>query len=586
MRHPTYRSAAAKPLAHARPARPDIHTATRDANGARAGVPVFLQRALHTDGERPQPSNHTKLKVGAPGDAFEREADRVARIVAAPSDNFAHPGGLAPRHASGVANAEPSSVARALRSPGQPLDAGTRQFMETRFGADLSRVRVHTGDEPAQLNRDLGADSFTHGNDIFYSAGKTPGRDTLTAHELAHVVQQSGRTGERPIQCTFAASYQIPGSPAAFEIELRTRQGALATPRTKSGLDGYIRFVPTAGIPNSNVIAFTQLGKLTDVAGADQPSAGMPAGAAPRGALGTPGVRTAEDAARGITGGFHTDVIHTRGVTGQPFDARYPTGTAAPGTTGFGGQTQQPAQYGGGIGAQTGQTPGFKRSDDPVDMRSASMYDFPGTASNTQNLDFEFETAALGEDTMQTYGVVNWGFGLRAGAVVNEHLHVVAGQSATFGEALERHRDFYVHEPVTFYFDFDSDVLSAAEAAKIDTFTAYLARNPDVQLSLSGFADQVGGPSTYNLDLSSRRAEAVRIALLARGVGAARMGSVMIGFGASTAATTDAGTGDQGGNAAVGADQSRDANRQFNRRVILTFTHVPPAAPAPAPAGP
>ena len=38
----------------------------------------------------------------------------------------------------------PPIVPEVLRSPGQPLDAATRAFMEPRFGHDFSGVRVHT----------------------------------------------------------------------------------------------------------------------------------------------------------------------------------------------------------------------------------------------------------------------------------------------------------------------------------------------------------------------------------------------------------------------------------------------------------
>jgi outer membrane protein OmpA-like peptidoglycan-associated protein len=215
------------------------------------------------------------------------------------------------------------------------------------------------------------------------------------------------------------------------------------------------------------------------------------------------------------------------------------------------------------------------------------MFDFP--QSLAAHRDFTFETVARGEDTMITYGAVNWGFGVRTGHVVNEHLNVVAGQSATFDEALERHRDFYVHEPVTFYFDFDSAVFSPGEEAKIDTFTAYLARNRDIHMDIEGFADIAGGASAYNRDLSLRRAEAVKDALIARGIPEETIGGpalatshvsgLTIGHGASSAATTDAGTGDQGGDPAVGADQTREANRWANRRVVLTFRRATAAAP-------
>ena len=56
-------------------------------------------------------------------------------------------------------------------------------------------------------------------------------------------------------------------------------------------------------------------------------------------------------------------------------------------------------------------------------------------------------------------------------------------------------------------------------------------------------------------------------------------GAVTIGRGASTEATTNAGTGDQGGNPVVGADQTREANRWANRRVVLTFRRSTAARP-------
>ncbi len=554
------------------------------ARPATTGVPAFLLK--------PMPA--TTLPLGSPGDRFELEADRAARQVGAtqvPDPRHGAEAPVQPRLQAATPASGPSAL---LGRSGRPLDADTRSFMEQRFSADFGQVRIHTDRQAAQLNTDLRANAFTQGNDIFYGQGRGPGRDELTAHELAHVVQQSGgsrdgavgpltaRTGPAPIQCSFAGTYMIPGRSSLFEIELQTREGALATPPTKSGMDGYLRFVPGIGEPNSSVIGIWQVNSTLDASGADVNAASMPAAQAPRGALGDPGLRTEEDPLRGIEGGFKTDVLHrpnaaSPGVPqGSPLSPRYAWGAAAPGTVGFGGTTQQPASRGGGIGANpAGQIPGFKRSDDPADIRTASMYDFPGTSSPTSVITWTFESAAVGEDTMVTYGAVNWGFTVDAGHVTNEHLHVEAGTSATFGEALERHRDFYVHEPVTFYFGFDNDVLDATEAAKIDTFLPYLTRNPDVELSLEGFADLVGGASDYNRDLSLRRAGAVEAALLGRGIAAARINGIIIGHGASTSATTDAGTGDEGGAAAVGADQRREANRWANRRVVLSFSHVP-----------
>jgi hypothetical protein len=55
-------------------------------------------------------------------------------------------------------------------------------------------VRIHTGDQAVQLSRDLHAQAFTHGSDVFFGAGGyapgTPAGRRLLAHELTHVVQQ------------------------------------------------------------------------------------------------------------------------------------------------------------------------------------------------------------------------------------------------------------------------------------------------------------------------------------------------------------------------------------------------------------
>ena len=527
------------------------------------------------------------------GDVHEQEADRIAGTVMGGSS----PDAVGPVPATPPAGTADSAGARAdIESSlarlggGSPLPGDVRSFMEPRFGEDFADVRVHTGQGAVEMNAGLQAEAFTYGSDIYYGAGRAPGADALTAHELSHVVQQTGagagKIDAKRIQPSFTGSYPV--THGVFEIDWQTLEGGVATPPTHSGFDGYIRFVPHPDAPNANQIVFIQIAKLTDLGKADVNAATDPAAQAPRGALGQPGIRTQDDAARGIEGGFGTDVYHRKdstatGVaTGTPLSPDYQFQPATSGTTGI-GQTQQPAVYGGGIGGVVGQTPGFKRSSDAGDMRAAAMYDRPGAASSGLNVDFEFESVAKGEDTMLVYGSVKWGFGLRAGKVVNEHLTAVDAQSATFDEALERHRDFYVHEPVTFYFDFDSDAFKPSEASKIDSFLPYLTRNPTARLSLEGLADIRGGSSRHNSDLSLRRAEAVRDAIVAKGVDAGRIDDIVIGSGASTAATTDAGTGDQGGDAAVARDQDREANRWANRRVLLTFSIPPPgAAPAPA----
>jgi hypothetical protein len=78
---------------------------------------------------------------------------------------------------------------------GRPLDPGVRDSMASRFGVDLSAVRVHTDPPAADAAARLRASAFTIGTDIAFAAGRyDPASEVgrrLIAHELAHVVQQS-----------------------------------------------------------------------------------------------------------------------------------------------------------------------------------------------------------------------------------------------------------------------------------------------------------------------------------------------------------------------------------------------------------
>jgi hypothetical protein len=81
------------------------------------------------------------------------------------------------------------------RGGGQSLDQSVRREMEPAFGADFSRVRVHTDSEAHSLNRAVNAVAFTTGQDIFFRQGEyqphASSGKKLLAHELTHVVQQS-----------------------------------------------------------------------------------------------------------------------------------------------------------------------------------------------------------------------------------------------------------------------------------------------------------------------------------------------------------------------------------------------------------
>jgi Domain of unknown function (DUF4157)/Lysine-specific metallo-endopeptidase len=161
-----------------------------------------------------------KLTVNTPGDAHEQEADRVADQVMRMREGDAPivqrmpitPLGSVQRKCADCEQEEqaqrketgggdasgkaaPSIVSDVLSSGGgQPMDGGTQQFMERRFGQDFSQVRVHTDSRAAESAGAIQARAYTSGRDIVFGAGEYQPSSSegqrLLAHELVHVGQQ------------------------------------------------------------------------------------------------------------------------------------------------------------------------------------------------------------------------------------------------------------------------------------------------------------------------------------------------------------------------------------------------------------
>jgi len=132
------------------------------------------------------------------------------------------------RAAGRSAATAPQIVHDVLRSPGRPLDADTRAFMEPRFGRSFAHVRLHTDARAARSAQAVNALAYTVGRDIVLGAGQeersTAGR-ALLAHELAHVVQQreAGDAGSSAMPLRIGA----PAAPAERAAE-QTSRAALA----------------------------------------------------------------------------------------------------------------------------------------------------------------------------------------------------------------------------------------------------------------------------------------------------------------------------------------------------------------------
>src|SRR6056297_3724572 len=201
---------------------------------------------------KPTPKLQAKLKIGSTHSRFEKQADRVADSVMTMADQplqmqpseeeeqlqmqpseeeeqlqmqrseeeeelqmqpseeeeklqmkHKHPASvqMAPNGTSAVKPGHTSNnVAKkitGLKGNGQKMPTKVTREMSQKIGADFSDVTIHKGKEAAFLNKEIGARAFTYGKDIYFNSGEynpasSEGKHLL-AHELTHVVQQTGK---------------------------------------------------------------------------------------------------------------------------------------------------------------------------------------------------------------------------------------------------------------------------------------------------------------------------------------------------------------------------------------------------------
>ena len=101
----------------------------------------------------------------------------------------------------GEISQELESEIQSARGSGSALDPALQRSMRQSMGADFSGVKIHTDSQSDQLNQVLQAKAFTTGSDVFFRAGEynpsSKSGQELIAHELTHVVQQSGGTVQK-----------------------------------------------------------------------------------------------------------------------------------------------------------------------------------------------------------------------------------------------------------------------------------------------------------------------------------------------------------------------------------------------------
>jgi outer membrane protein OmpA-like peptidoglycan-associated protein len=101
-------------------------------------------------------------------------------------------------------------------------------------------------------------------------------------------------------------------------------------------------------------------------------------------------------------------------------------------------------------------------------------------------------------------------------------------------------------------FDTGRAELKPGAARNLDQLAQFLTAHPDRRIQIDGFTDSVGSDS-YNQELSQRRADTVKSALIARGIDSSRIGAQGYGKGFPVANNDDSG------------------GRQLNRRVEVVI---------------
>ena len=126
----------------------------------------------------------------------------------------------------------PAIVGEVLRSPGAPLDAGTREAMGAAFGFDFGRVRVHTDARADHL--ELGAPGDRHERQADAAAARVASggpAPRLTSLPSRPRVQRQGPTGQGPTE-------QGPAPPAVGMGDVKVAEALLAeVDRILAGVD-------------------------------------------------------------------------------------------------------------------------------------------------------------------------------------------------------------------------------------------------------------------------------------------------------------------------------------------------------------
>lgn len=434
------------------------------------------------------------------------------------------------RSASGLM--EPSTVPpivhEVLRSPGRPLDSQTSALMGSRFGHDFSQVRVHTDERAADSARLVNALAYTVGRDVVFGKGQfaphTKEGQRLVAHELTHVAQQ-GR------EHSPGSDMGIGAHDSSSEHEADENAGRVSMGQSSS--------------------AFTALPGA--VLQRDPPRGGASGSGAPieseHGVTATPHIDpNLIDLSLGILSGEHRVTI-TPGLS-NPLNS---LGTPIPG--------MQPSQLSLMLGyenrcnrafqralLQMRQTqpaghlaPDFTRNPTEFEARGSfragsvliepggaigftgSAFDsFAFTLTFTTGVSTEIPDECKAKPEPPTHVPEEPPAIPGGGRETPDHGRTQTPDGDVPGPALEALPSY------TLYFFYDATILRPESNSTLRAIVSLLQTVPSLQVMLVGHAS-LEGTEHYNMGLSERRADAMRLQLSLEGIAASRIQTIHFG---------------------------------------------------------
>ena len=570
-----------------------------------------LTRTVQSGGA--EPAAQTRLHVSDPGDRFEQEADRVAdEVMRMAEPEISRPGtshrmsisracsqsgGKIGRQSmeedeekinrqaieeeeekivqSKDAGGQKSEVSanihgqiNALRGGGSPLAESARAFFEPRFDSDFGDVRIHTDSRAAELAKGMNALAFTVGRDVAFGAGRyspdsSEGRKLL-AHELTHVVQQTG-----PVQRKTAGDGLHNRCRRSVEDRDRSHlsgksQATQRVGRLKAPPSIQRRLVTFGTLPDVNAL----LGLLGPAAGltltlnvaTNQTRIAAVLPGAPRSAALRTRLTTIINHAT-----QHAEIIVARGQP-QVVVGAFPTPDDLTVT-----RVQQVdiddilaieagAADSGVVVAAHEIEENFRAHGLPA---VAGVHRFRQTHQQAVALENQVAAQLIGPGRRVAEVIVNTGPTTRTVVFDYENYYLVFTLSLTAATQDQRVTSSRRAAPVVVSartidnFASGNNAVPAAGAATIAAAAADVAANPTSTVLIEGFADSQGAAAA-NLTVSRNRATRAQASLVAAGVGANQIH-----------------TEGRGANNFVAANDT-PANRALNRRVVITVRRPGP----------